>query len=92
MNTARKGRRNEYKSIKLLEALGYYCQRSAASKGLFDIVAISLTEVLLVQCKSNRWPSALELEQMKALAVPDNARKLVHLWKDRCNLPVIKEL
>jgi len=92
INKSRKGRRNEHKSIKLLESLGYYCQRAAASKGLFDIIAISVSEVLLVQVKSNRWPSVLEVEAMKLLPTPANSRKLVHCWQDNQKIPLVKEL
>ncbi len=37
INRSAKGRRNEHKSIKLLESLGYICIRSAVSKGAFDV-------------------------------------------------------
>jgi len=48
MNCKRKGTRNEYKSIRLLEAAGYICTRAAASLGVFDIVAISETDIQAV--------------------------------------------
>jgi Holliday junction resolvase len=92
INRSAKGRRNEHKSIKLLESLGYSCIRSAASKGAFDIVALSSMEVLLIQVKSNSWPSSLEVEAMRLLPTPTNSRKLIHQWKDGCSLPLVKEL
>ena len=78
MNSAGKGARNERRSVALLEASGYNCTRSAASKGTWDVVGVSSTDVVLVQCKSNRWPSAIELEAMKEFPAPQNAKKLVH--------------
>ncbi len=36
-----KGNRNEYKTMRLLEVVGYECFRMAASKGAFDVIAVS---------------------------------------------------
>ena len=87
-----KGTRNEYRSIALLEAYGYRCTRSAGSLGAWDIVAIGLTDTVLVQCKTNRWPSPVEMAAMKLFPVPANCRKLVHRWDDRKRMPLVKEL
>lgn len=54
MNCKAKGSRNERKSIKLLESLGYNCTRAAASLGVFDIVAISGTDIITVSSKVQR--------------------------------------
>lgn len=88
----RKGTRNEHRSIALLEASGYRCTRSAGSLGEWDIVAIGSTDTVLVQCKTNRWPSPLEMETMRLFPVPVNCRKLVHRWDDRKRMPLVKEL
>jgi Holliday junction resolvase len=40
MNAKAKGTRNEHRSMRLLEAAGYRCTRSAASLGEWDIVGI----------------------------------------------------
>ncbi len=92
MNTKAKGTRSEYKTMHLLEAAGYACTRAAASLGVFDIIGISATDMLLVQVKSNRMPSACELEAMKLFACPPNARKLVHVWRDRRQQPDVREV
>jgi len=92
MNTKRKGNRNEHKSIKLLERRGYACTRAAASLGVFDIVAIGATDILLVQCKSNEWPRAAEMESIKLFPAPTICRKLVHRWRDRRPEPDVKEV
>ena len=66
MNRKAKEKRNEYKTMRLLEAVGYECFRMAASKGAFDVIAVSASDVLLVQVKSNRLPSAFEMEIIRA--------------------------
>jgi len=76
----------------LLEASGYHCTRSAGSLGTWDIVAIGSRDTVLVQCKTNRWPSSGEMEAMKLFTVPANCRRLVHRWDDRKRIPLVKEL
>ncbi len=92
MNTADKGRKREHRTIALLEAAGYYCTRSAASKGMFDIIGIGSTDVVLIKVKSRDWPSATELEQFKLFPSPPNCRKLIHRWRDGVRTPDVKEL
>ncbi|MGE0128068.1 MAG: hypothetical protein AB7U82_08310 [Blastocatellales bacterium] len=92
MNAKAKGNRNEHKTIKLLEAAGYACTRAAASLGVFDVIAISATDVLLVQVKSNEWPRSVEMEQIRDFPAPSNARKLVHRWRDRQALPDVRDV
>jgi Holliday junction resolvase len=92
MNTKKKGNRNEHRSIKLLESLGYCCTRAAASLGIFDIVAIGSSDIVLLQVKSNAWPSSIEMEAIKMFAAPTNCRKLVHRWRDRQQLPDVREV
>jgi Holliday junction resolvase len=92
MNAKAKGTRAEHKSIKLLEGQGYKCTRAAASLGTFDLVAIGADDVLLVQCKSNRWPGASEMEAIRTFRAPALARKLIHRWRDRQPEPDIREV
>lgn len=92
MNAKRKGTRNEYKSIRLLEAAGYACTRAAASLGVFDIIGVGSTDVVLVQVKTRDWPGAVEMETIKLFPAPPNARKLVHRWRDRVSLPDVREI
>jgi len=87
----RKGTRNEHRSIALLEDSGYHCTRSAGSLAAWDIVAIGSTDTVLVQCKTNRLPSTVEMEAMKLFLVPENCRKLVHRWDDRKREPLVRE-
>jgi uncharacterized protein with GYD domain len=92
MNTKAKGTRNEHRSARLLEAAGYSVTRAAASLGAWDLVAIGSADLVLVQCKTRDWPSAAELETLRAFPAPPNARKLVHRWRDRQRLPDVREL
>lgn len=91
-NWKRKGTRNEHKTIRLLEAAGYLCTRAAASLGVWDVIGISATDIVLVQVKTNGWPGAIEWEQMRRFPAPPNARKLVHCWRDRARQPEVKEV
>lgn len=92
MNAKRKGTRNEHRSMILLEAAGYRCTRAAASLGAWDIIGIGSTHVLLVQVKTNRWPSTAEMGTLKAFPAPTQCRKLIHRWKDRQRMPDVKEV
>jgi hypothetical protein len=65
-----KGTRNEHKTVKYLEAIGYCCTRAAGSLGLWDIIAISRSQVKLIQVKSNRWPPPHEREALELFECP----------------------
>jgi len=88
----RKGRHNEYRTMRLLEAAGYLCIRAAGSHSPFDVVAISPTDVLLVQCKTNGSLTPAERERMEDIRVPGNVRKFVHRWEDYSRLPRVEEV
>jgi len=92
MNCKAKGNRNERKSIQILEAVGYRCTRAAASLGVFDVIAISASDVVLCQVKSNDWPGSVEMEAIKLFPAPQNARKIVHRWRDRARNPDVREV
>jgi hypothetical protein len=49
-------------------------------------------DVLLVQCRSNRWRSAAEVAAMRRFPCPPNCRKLVHRWRDRRTQPDMREV
>lgn len=92
MNAKRKGSKNEHRTIKLLESCGYACTRAAASLGVFDIIGISATDIILCQVKSNDWPGSVEMEAIKNFKAPHNARRIIHRWRDRQALPDVREL
>jgi hypothetical protein len=92
MNTKAKGSRNEHRSRAILEAAGYAVTRAAASLGVFDLVGIGSTDVVLVQVKTRDWPGATEMEAIRMFPAPSNARKLVHRWRDRRRMPDVREI
>ena len=90
-----KGARQELRTRKFLENLGYSCARSSASLGLFDIIAVNKNEVKLVQVKSNRWPGTEETEQLKEFArdgCPKSCSVEIWVWADGKRLPRVKVL
>lgn len=92
MNCKRKGTRNERRSIQILEASGYRCTRSSASLGVFDVIAIGSTDVILCQVKTRDWPGSVEMENIKLFPAPSNARKLVHRWRHGASIPDVREV
>lgn len=92
LNAKRKGTRNEHRSMAILEAAGYACTRAAASLGVFDIVGISATDIVLVQVKTRDWPGSVECEAIREFPAPPNARKLLHRYRDGVRLPDVKEV
>jgi hypothetical protein len=92
IQTARKGRRLEHRSRALLEARGYVVLRSAASKGLWDLVGFGADDAVLVQCKANRAPSPAERAQLQAFVCPWNTHREVHVWTDGARAPEVLAL
>lgn len=88
----RKGSRNEYRTMRLLESVGYVCTKAGGSLGVWDVIGISKTDVVCVQVKSNRWPGSKETQAMKDAPHPANTRKFIHRWNDYSNQPLIREL
>jgi Holliday junction resolvase-like predicted endonuclease len=72
-----------------LEAKGYHVSRSAASKGQFDVIAISEAEILLIQVKRTknkaRRFAPKYINQLAAVPVPKSPiiRKQLWCWLDR---------
>lgn len=92
MNVAHKGRRAEYKSIRILEDAGYQCIRSAASKGVFDLVAVKSDDIIFCQVKSGRWPGRAEMDAIANFEMPPNCRRIIHRWRDGQADPDIREI
>lgn len=92
MNHKRKGTRLEHKTIAVLKAAGYVCTRSAASMGVFDIIAINPLGIRCVQVKANHWPGPVERESLRnaARCMPPNAFVEVWRWDDGAKKPLIK--
>lgn len=67
------GRRFEYRIIRYLNSLGYYCMRAYASRGTVDIIAVpgpSHRRTLMIQAKHSKRSgvhiAAKEVEKLKA--------------------------
>lgn len=88
----KKGRNNEYRTMRLLEASGYSTSRAAGSHGAFDVLGWDAIGFIFVQVKSGAWPSPAERETLKLATVPPNAKKLVHRWDYRAEQPKVMEL
>ena len=91
-NAKAKGTRNEHRSMRLFEGAGYNCTRAAGSLGVFDIIAIGSTDVVLCQVKTRDFPGAAEMESLKNFPAPTGVRKLVHRWRDHQRFPDTKEI
>jgi Holliday junction resolvase len=91
-NAKKKGSHREHRSMALLEAQGYRCTRAAASLGVWDIIGVGATDLVLVQVKSRDWPGRVEMATLQAFPAPPNARRLVHRWQDHQRAPDIREL
>lgn len=92
MNAKAKGTRNEHRSRALLEAQGYAVTRAASSLGLWDLVGVSQADCILVQAKSNRWPSRAERTRLLAFPCPTGTVKVLHRWRDGERQPDRQEL
>ena len=92
INTKAKGTRLEHRTMRVLEAAGYKCCRSAASLGEWDVIAIGPAGVRLVQVKANRRPGSIEMETLNNFVAPTNCSREVWVWKDRARQPIIEIL
>ncbi|NCN52183.1 hypothetical protein GW931_04190 [archaeon] len=86
----RKGRYYERKTRIKLKKDGFYTIRSAASKGIVDIVAFNNQELILIQVKSGASQFTKKAErQFLRLPVPLGVKKALWSWKLRRD-PIIK--
>lgn len=89
MTNYERGREREYRSMRYLEASGYRAFRTAGSHGEFDIIGVSPTGFVLVQCKLNCRPTPAEMETIREFPVPPNAQKLIHLYRKGTHAPEV---
>lgn len=87
----KKGRRNENKTRKLLEANDYYITRSGASKGLWDLIGYKRggKNWRCIQVKSNGPPRPEEMRAIEEERVPPNTTKEIWIWYDYIREPTI---
>ena len=85
----RKGKRNEYRTVRWLEAQGYVCTLSGGSLGLWDIVGLGPTDAVACQVKSNRPPGPRERAALHAFldGSAPYLRRLIVVWDDHRHTP-----
>jgi hypothetical protein len=59
---------------------------------MWDLIGVGSTDVVLVQVKTRDWPGSVEMETLSAFRVPPNCRRLVYRWRDRRQVPDVREL
>lgn len=91
-NAKGKGSKNERRSLAFLEKAGYAVTKSGGSLGAWDLIGIGPNDVVLVQCKTNRWVGLAEMAVLRGFVVPPNCRKLVHRWNDYAREPLVREV
>ena len=87
-----RGRAREYRSMDLLETAGYSPLRMAGSHGVWDVVGISASGIVLVQVKLGCRPTLAEMEEMVTFPCPPNGTKLLHLYQVGKHLPTVEEV
>ena len=90
-NPKAKGARAELRTVDLLEAAGYYCQKAGGSFGMFDIIAIGRLDTRCIQVKAGmRSCSGVEREQIQGIRLPPHFTKEIWRWPDRAKEPIIE--
>ena len=78
----------ERKVVKVLNDAGYEAQRSAQSRGVWDVVGVNANGVRLIQVKRAQkdasWQAEFQraCEAMRELPCPPNVSREVWVWVD----------
>lgn len=94
MTNYRQGRAAEYRSIRVLEAAGYRCVRTAGSHGMWDVIGFGPVDCVLVQVKRGGKPAVNQIiSEMRdeQTRLPANVRQMIHYWPVRASAPVVYE-
>ena len=93
-NAGKKGAAGEYRAMRMLEALGFTCLRSAGSHSPIDILAFDSVSVRAIQVKTgdHAWCSPAEREALKLLPLPACASREVWVFKNYSRQPLITKL
>ncbi len=91
MSNVKRGHDTERKCARELKLLGYDVIRSAASKSIWDLIAVGENDVRLIQCKRTlqNIPSAIApksvMQEMRDAPAPTGGcvRKELWTWVDR---------
>ena len=81
LSNVHQGTRAEKRSREVLERDGYAVTCSAGSRGVWDLIGIRRSDVVLVQVKTRRWPKSAELRRMREFKSPKAVRRLIHRWR-----------
>jgi len=92
VSNVHQGTRAEKRSIAVLERDGYVCTRSAGSRGVWDLIGVRRSDVVLVQVKTRRWPKSAEMRRLRTFECPDGVRRLIHRWRPGQADPDVKAL
>ncbi len=91
-NPKAKGSRNERRTMAVLEAAGYRCVKSGGSLGEWDVAGFGPRGDILVQVKSNRLPSPMDMAILRESCAYPHVTRLVHVWYDHKRMPRVVEL
>lgn len=94
MNHKKKGSAGEYRAMRMLEALGYFCVRSAGSHSPVDVLAFNGVEVKAIQVKTGDHAacSPAEREALKLLPLPACASREIWTWRNYSRAPLVTRL
>jgi hypothetical protein len=92
MNIDAKCRRNEHLTKRIFETAVYAVTRTAGSFGAWDLMGVSVTDVVVIQLKLNRPPALAERETLVGFSCPPNCMRPVRVWVDRQRRPRVTEL
>jgi Holliday junction resolvase len=94
VNHKKKGSAGEYRAMRMLEALGFYCLRSAGSHGPIDVLAFDAVSIRAIQVKTGDHAacSPAEREALKLLPLPACASREVWVFKNYARQPLITRL
>jgi hypothetical protein len=92
MHAKAKGTRREYASKQFLEAAGYTIFRMVGRHDLFDLIGISVNDIVLVQVKNRDWPSRADRDAITVFSAPWPCRKIIHRYLYGQRQPDILEL
>lgn len=84
----------ERQSAAILKREGAYrlSARVAGSFGASYLYATGPRDSIVCQVIAGRPPSPAERAELKAFPCSSDARRVVHVWRDRARLPVVTEL
>ncbi len=87
MSSKAKGARREREVRDHFLAKGYEVMKAGGSLGIYDLIAMNLDSVILIQVKSNRWPRTPEMDVLTEDAKSRSRRVFTCLIVRRDDVP-----